>query len=209
MNGGRYFSLLIVLFLNLFTILMMGLRVNFLGELFIFLLFLLFSLMILVSVYNNKHNELFISLFFLISLINLWYIKISFISNPFVNAGVKGMFLFGITLLLNAIGFLLFASLITKEEPEREEVIERVVEPFEEPEVIPPVKEYGEPKKKVSKNVKKTFKPGKFIASSNSTYYHSAKCDWAKKISAKNRVWLKSKEDARKKGYKQHTCLKK
>ncbi|TKJ17754.1 hypothetical protein CEE44_04445 [Candidatus Woesearchaeota archaeon B3_Woes] len=211
MNWGRYFALLIVLFLNLFTILVLGLRINFLGELFVFLLFLLFSLIMLVSVYNNKHSEPFISLFFLVSLINLWYIKTSFVSNPHVNVGLRGWFLFGLTLLLNAIGFLLFASLITKKQHEREEVIERVVEPFEEPEEIPPVEEYGEPKKTVSKktSVKKTFKPGKFIASSNSTYYHAAKCDWAKKISKTNRVWFKSKEDARKKGFKQHSCLKK
>ena len=52
------------------------------------------------------------------------------------------------------------------------------------------------------------YSPGKFVASKSSTSYHAPKCEWAEKISKKNRVWLASKEDAKKKGYKAHSCLK-
>ena len=209
MNGVKYFALLIVLLLNLFTILVMGLRINFLWEFLIFVLFLIFSLIILWSVYTKKHYEVFISLFFLISLINLFYIKSAFLATTHVNVGLRGWLLFGVTLLLNAVGFLTFASLITKEKPEKEEIIEKEIEPYVEQEPVEPevLEQYPEIKKEVK--VKKTFKPGKFIASNNSTFYHTVKCDWAKKISKSNRVWFKSKEEARKKGYKQHSCLRK
>ncbi len=54
--------------------------------------------------------------------------------------------------------------------------------------------------------IKEEFKPGKFVASQNSTYYHQPKCDWAKKINRKRRVWFYSKEEAEGKGYKMHNC---
>ncbi len=54
----------------------------------------------------------------------------------------------------------------------------------------------------------KKYSPGKFIASVAGTKYHSPKCDWAKKISKKNIVWLKDKSDAVKQGYKPCNCMK-
>ncbi len=57
--------------------------------------------------------------------------------------------------------------------------------------------------------VKKTFTPGKYIASRTGAKFHAPKCDWAKRIKAGKRVWLKDKAEAKKKGYKQHSCLKK
>ena len=55
--------------------------------------------------------------------------------------------------------------------------------------------------------VKKTFKPGKFIASRAGTKFHAPKCDWAKKIKKENAVWFNNKEDARKAGYKTDDCV--
>ncbi len=52
------------------------------------------------------------------------------------------------------------------------------------------------------------YSPGKFVASKSSTSYHAPKCEWAEKINKKNRVWFASKEDAKKKGYKAHSCLR-
>jgi len=63
-----------------------------------------------------------------------------------------------------------------------------------------------EPKKTVAK---KTYSPGKFVASKFAKNYHAPKCDWAKKIKEKNQVWLKDKKEAKKKGYKPHSCLTK
>jgi len=181
----------------------MGLRVNYLNELFIFVLFLIISLIILILVYNNKRHGLFTSLFFIASLINLFYIKNAFYGNSMINVGVKGWLLFGVTLFLNAVGFLIGVSSIKENTEEQEEIIEQEIEP---------TIKTAETDLKNDKNwpsVTETFTPGKFIASKTGTVYHAPKCDWAKKISKKNQVWLKDKKEARKKGYKQHSCLKK
>ncbi len=58
-------------------------------------------------------------------------------------------------------------------------------------------------------SVKKTYSPGKFVASKNAATYHSPKCDWANNIKPKNRVWFKTEAEAKKKGYTKHSCLKK
>lgn len=62
-------------------------------------------------------------------------------------------------------------------------------------------------KKKDAEKYSAVYSPGKFVASKSSTSYHAPKCEWAEKINKKNRVWLASKEDAKKKGYKAHSCL--
>jgi len=57
-------------------------------------------------------------------------------------------------------------------------------------------------------STKKTFVPGKFIASKTGVKYHAPKCDWAKKIKKSNAVWFDSKEAAKKAGYKKDKCVK-
>lgn len=49
--------------------------------------------------------------------------------------------------------------------------------------------------------VKKTFKPGKYIASKTGTKFHAPRSEWGKKIKKKNAVWFDSKEDATQAGY--------
>jgi hypothetical protein len=71
----------------------------------------------------------------------------------------------------------------------------------------------GDNEKKVVKagktiTAKKTFTPGKFIASKTGVKYHAPKCDWAKKIKKSNAVWFDSKEAAKKAGYKKDACVK-
>ena len=56
--------------------------------------------------------------------------------------------------------------------------------------------------------VKKTFKPGKYIASKTGAKFHAPKCDWAKRVKKKNAVWFNSKEEAKKAGYKADSCVK-
>jgi len=58
------------------------------------------------------------------------------------------------------------------------------------------------PKKEEAAEVKKTYKPGKYIASSTGSKFHAPKCYWAKKVKKSNAVWFGSKEDAKKAGYK-------
>jgi len=56
--------------------------------------------------------------------------------------------------------------------------------------------------------IKKAYSPGKFVASENSNKFHIPKCDWAKRIKKKRRIWFSSEAEARKKGYSAHSCLK-
>jgi hypothetical protein len=89
---------------------------------------------------------------------------------------------FIVTTALSALGFVITVASIKKKEV-KEEVIE-------EEDVV-----------------KTEFKPGKFIASKTGKSYHSPKCDWAKKIKNKNKVWFDDEKEA-KKSYKAHSCLK-
>jgi hypothetical protein len=216
MIGGKYFTFLIILFLNLIVILKMGLRINYLGELLLFVLFLLASLIIITCAYKERPCDKFAAIFFLISLFNLFYIKSAFSVHPSVNVGFKGWVLFGITLFLNAIGFLISVAFIEKglSSEEKEEIIEKEIEPkLKELEAKLELEAEKEKVEVVNiqtkKAVKKEFKPGKFIASKSGSVYHAPKCDWAKKIAKKNQVWFNTKDQANKKGYKQHSCLKK
>ena len=197
--------MIVILGLNLFAILMQGLRVNFLGELLIFVLFLIVSLIIITKVYKGNKYGLLTALFFIISILNLFYIKNALIVNSKVNVGVLGWLLFGITLLLNALGFIIGALSIkgAMTEEEKEEIIEKEIEPK--------IKEMQEKiESNVEKdNVKTEFYPGKFIASKTGSVYHGSKCEWAKKISKKNQIWFQDDKEAKKAGYKQHSCLKK
>ena len=61
---------------------------------------------------------------------------------------------------------------------------------------------------KTEKEVKKTFKPGKYIASKTGSKYHAPKCEWAKKIKKANAVWFNNKQEAKKAGYKADSCVK-
>ncbi len=217
MIGGKYFTLLIILFLNLFVISVQGLRINFLGELLVFVLFAIASLIILTSELKSKPNGVFSSIFFALSLINLFYIKHALSIHPKINVGTLGWLLFGLTLFLNAVGFLMSTSSIKKGEysmtrSEKEAIIEK--------EIIPKIKEMeAKLEKEISLSKSKPqskspkyetqFYPGKFLASKNGSVYHTAKCDWAKKISGRNQAWFQTKEEAKKAGYKQHDCVKK
>ena len=67
-------------------------------------------------------------------------------------------------------------------------------------------KEEG-PLEPVEPEVERDFEPGKYVGSSTGRSYHAPKCDWAKKIKQENMVWFDSKEQAKKKGYKAHSCI--
>ena len=58
-----------------------------------------------------------------------------------------------------------------------------------------------------TENVKKNFDPGKYVASKKANKYHTAKCDWAMRISKENRIWFNTKEDAELKGFVRDKCV--
>jgi len=65
-----------------------------------------------------------------------------------------------------------------------------------------------EKEEKEEEDIKMNFIPGKYIASETGKKYHIPRCDWAKKISKKNIVWLDDKKEAKKKGYDACKCVK-
>lgn len=152
------------------------------GAAFIFTVFV-------VLYFLTRWGERVIFFFYLINLANLAFL------------GYIQQIVHLLILLTSLIGFIL--SLIRKERKE---------EPQPKPEsiiqdVLPKTESILEETEKSTKPIiKEDFKPGKFVASQNSTYYHQPRCDWAKKINRKRRVWFYSKEEAEEKGYKLHNC---
>jgi len=67
---------------------------------------------------------------------------------------------------------------------------------------------FPEPPSPKAKARKATFSPGKFVASKTGRQYHRPRCVWAKRISKVNQVWFLTKDQAQKKGYTKHWCLK-
>lgn len=60
----------------------------------------------------------------------------------------------------------------------------------------------------VEEEVKKEFKPGKFVASKLGKTYHTPDSDWAKKIKKSNQVWFNDEDEAKKAGYKPGSSVK-
>ena len=50
-------------------------------------------------------------------------------------------------------------------------------------------------------------KTGMFIASKNSKIYHSPDCQYVKRIKEENKIYFKSAEEARDRGYSSHSCV--
>lgn len=199
MNAFKYYILLITLFLTLMSILKQGLRINFSGELILFVIFFIISLKIIIEIFNHKESGIFNSIFFLVSILNLFYIKSGFRDNPDINAGTLGYILFGFALFLNSIAFLIsITSIGSKDQDEDMSLLKPAKEKKEAP--VKAAKE--------EKSVSKSFVPGKFVASKSGSVYHAPKCEWAKKIAKKNRVWYNDKNQAKKNGLKQHSCIK-
>jgi hypothetical protein len=184
MRWGSYLGLLLILFLDFLGMSLLVVRsVRYeIYNLFLLTLFILLAITIIGGVYNGRNWAWkAASLYFL-----LFLIVISFM---YLNS--RGVLVFGASSVLAAAGFLLAVFNIQKERmlhappaPEEE---------HEEPKVVP----YGK--------VSKSYSPGKFIGSTRGGVYHTPKCDWAKRI--RTPTWFISEEEAKKKGYKPHSCL--
>lgn len=51
-------------------------------------------------------------------------------------------------------------------------------------------------------------KPTYYVASKGGKTFHTMDCDWAKKIKEENKIMFNTKEEAKEKGYKPHSCVK-
>ncbi len=210
MNSKNYFLVFMLILVNFISLFMIVSDLeNFIFELFILVILLLVSVMMLYSLQTNKPNAHKLAMiFFAAGLIN------TIILFPLLTLNQMCLGLIAIT--VNLIGFNRFTT------PKKTRIIKRI-RPAELPKTIsmieeptPTFAEYKqitapEPETKPARKkpaVKKEFKPGKFIASKTGVKFHTPKCDWAKRINKKNRVWLKDKAQARKKGYKPCSCIK-
>jgi hypothetical protein len=154
------------------------------------LLFLILLSLIGFMAYKKNWGERVLFFMFLISLGNLIFIR------HFTNK------LFMVPLFLGLVGFLM--SLPKKDEAEKIEEEQLKVEPYSEI-FEEPAKPIPQPPKKKPKT---KFNPGKYVASKMGSVYHEPKCEWAKKIVAKRRIWFKDKREAQRKKYKAHKCVK-
>lgn len=203
-SSGKLFFygiLLAVLLFGLIRIAWLTEGMIFRLELFGFALLLVLSLIGLVG-YAKAWGErvlFFVFLFYLTNLVLVWYFLGS---------------LYMVLLFLALLGFLLsLPKKIEKEDSLSEEPEEPHREVFDVPkkekeEAEPTVKTTSqEPQEPAAKEVKTKFIPGKLVASIRSNVYHLPRCDWAKKIKKDRQVWFKSKEEAREKGYRAHSCV--
>ena len=178
MAWGKYFVILIILFFDFLAMIYMGLKASFLRELFLLTLFLIIALIMVLGMYSKKSWAYVLgALFFIAYLVNLFYVYFGLVR------GKLSLVVFAVSSLAAALGFLISIVGIGSKDEAKEEI---KVEPYD---------------------YESKFEPGKYIASKNAAYYHAPKCDWAKKISKRNIVWLESEEEARKKGLKKHSCL--
>jgi type II secretory pathway component PulC len=58
-----------------------------------------------------------------------------------------------------------------------------------------------------SDNIILQNKTGMFVASKNSRIYHSPNCQYVKRINEENKIFFKSAEEAKKRGYSPHSCV--
>lgn len=100
-----------------------------------------------------------------------------------------------------------FISLFNTSKPKPRKVVGGVKKGEIKAEKIEVEKAEPENVSDMKKTVRKTYSPGKFIASKTGVKFHAPKCDWAKKIKKANTVWFNSKEEAKKAGYKKDTCV--
>jgi len=190
-----YGIILTLLFFGLIKVFISGSGKFFALELLGLLVLMILSLIGFAG-YSKTWGErvfFFIFLFYFINLILIWYTQ---------NA------LYLVLLLLTLIGFLM--SMPKKNVPTDHSSVEKYKEesePHSEVFDLPIEKKETKEIAKPKAEPKVEYSPGKYVASNMSNIFHEARCDWAKKIKKERRIWFESKEDARKKKYKQHSCV--
>ncbi len=187
------YIILLITFLGLINMIFNLHRFAFYAEFLILLGLFLVAIISAMGINNNsKWAWMLLKIFFIFVFLDMVFINaISSAEIPY----------FLLLLVVVAVGF--FISFFNVCKPKAEKAVEEVKKGE-----IKAEKVIVEKADNAKKPVKKTFKPGKFIASKTGVKYHAPKCDWAKKIKKKNVVWLNSKEEAKKAGYKQDDCVK-
>jgi hypothetical protein len=163
------------------------------------------ALISLAAIYNGLNFGFgFLAFMFSLTLLNLLYVyfKIKPIDSTYLMTIVSASLGF-VTSIIN-IGAR--DEVIRYIEPAPEPRSEPEATPEPEPQVEPEPEPVQEQKIEKETTVKKTYSPGKVVASKTGSYYHSPKCEWAKKI--KKKSWYYTKAEAEEDGLKPHNCLK-
>lgn len=184
-----YFVMLGFLFFSLIGLiyLVFSLRDGFYLELFFTELFILFAIAVIVGFYKERAWAWNSSLvFFILFGVNLFYIR------SLINVSL----FFGLMGLFCLVGILVSALHSRKEEniDEFKETYEEISKKLDSEEF-----EVEEIKPK---------KEGDFVASKNSSVFHIPGCAFVKRVKNIDKLWFKSKAQARGKKYRAHTCLK-
>lgn len=188
MGGRLHFAILIVMFLDIVGLIKatFGIEGVFIWQLFLTVIFLISGISIMYLLLKEDAWA-WPYIYFSAVLVDVIYLY-------FLTGGSFMLFLLA---LFTIIGMLASLNIVKKEKAKDEDF-------YEAKDIVKDIEiEPSETKYSVE-----TYEPGKYVASKNASYYHAPKCDWAEKINARNRVWLNSDEEAKKKGYKKHNCLK-
>lgn len=165
------------------------------AELVMIFLILVFVLIAVLNM-NRRIFWKLVFLGFLINLLNLGYLFLEF---------GTGIILF-VCLMLACVG--MGIAIMNMYSSQRSFSKMRKVVPLKAREMIPEPPEY-KAETEVKPAVEKKFSPGKYVVSKAGKQYHVPRCIWAKKINEKNKMWFESQEEAKKKGYTRHWCVKK
>ncbi|MDO8741115.1 MAG: hypothetical protein Q7J54_06090 [Candidatus Woesearchaeota archaeon] len=190
MMGGRlHFAILIVMFLDIVGLIKatFGIEGIFIWQLFLTVIFLISGISIMYLLLKEEDVWAWPYVYFSAVLVDVIYLY-------FLTGGSFMLFLLA---LFTIIGMLASLNIVKKKEAKDKDF-------YDAKDIVKDIE--LEPSE--SKYSVETYEPGKYVASKNASYYHAPKCDWAEKINARNRVWLNSDEEAKKKGYKKHGCLK-
>jgi len=205
MDKKNFIILLLVFFVAILTNIFFVFRMknNFLTGFLFLVLFLIFGLICLTALYKDFVWSYYsLMLYFALANLNLIYVYI----NSF-----HYLTIFFIGLVFNVYG--LFVSLFNLSVPSVKRFVEVEVDKGSDitkeripvkivKERVPEVEVYG------IKEREKKARKGKYVASTTGSVYHSPDCEWAKKIKKENLIWFKDEREARRKGYKKHSCLK-
>ncbi len=192
-NYIQYLLILLIAFIPYITLVFRLSRLLFVFELFMVIFLILLSLLMLFGVFHDrKYGHGIAVVIFIILLLNLLLIKLML---------PDYLIIFTLGFFFGAIGFI--KAIVNISAPEE---VQTSIEEFEEekPETQVELEVYKTPER----YVKSMYEPGKYIASKQGKVYHTPKCDWVNNIRRSNRVWLKDDAEARRKGYKKHSCLR-
>jgi len=197
--GGLKFTtfvmyvILLIAFLGLINMIFNLHRFAFYGEFLILLGLLIIGAVSAIGINNNfRWAWILLALFFAFVFVNMLFIYvITTVEIPY----------FLILLVVAVVGF--FISLFNIEKEKTEKDSGEIKKGEIKVEKVEAEKAYT-----ADKQVKKTYKPGKYIASKLREHYHAPKCDWAKRIGKKNAVWFNTEGQAKKAGYKVHDCIR-